>query len=157
MIAESFDIILKTKEEQKKFVAYAENAKTEDDLIKLCEKYLNHKGRIVIEAKITETKTEPEDDDPWLTPRAAIARPPIIETFYVRREVPDLEAEAFKAGNYGCYEHHVKADMLKELAAELFKQGFVKFNTNQNIHSDMYHKRKTYIGTIQVVKDTSKP
>lgn len=153
MISEAFDAILKSKEEIKKFVAYAENVKTEDDLIKLCEKYLNHKGRIVLEAKITETKTEVDEyDDPWLTPRK-MPVPPSIETMCISRELYDVDAAAFTSGNYRSYEQYIKTDMVKELAIELQKQGFIKFNLTQNFRVDSYRQSKTIVGTIQVVKD----
>jgi adenine-specific DNA methylase len=152
MISEAFDAILKSKEEIKKFVTYAENVKTEDDLIKLCEKYLNHKGRIVMEAKVIETKTEIDEDDPCLTPRI-VPVPPSIETMFISRELYDVDAAAFTSGNYGSYEKYIKTDMVKELAIELQKQGFIKFNSTQNFRVDAYRQSKTIVGTIQVVKD----
>jgi hypothetical protein len=150
MISEIEDHV-RQKEELKKFITYAERAKTEKDLIVLCQKYLQHKDYYVEPMASVNLNLDHTTD--WA--RMIRTPPAVIDTMCVSREVSQTDMLAAAAGNYGSYEHHIKADMARELSAELLHQGFIKFKSIENIGAE-WNTYKRIIGTINVVKDTSK-
>jgi hypothetical protein len=143
-VQEAFDAIVKLRDEQQKIVAYAEKATKEEDLIKICKKYLQHKGYHVEPQEVANLKIQE------ITVRHSR---PTVDTMCVSREISQTDMLAAAAGKYGSYEQHIKADMARELAAELVHQGFISFKSIQSHSPDTWDSVKRIIGTIQVVKE----
>jgi hypothetical protein len=140
-VQEAFDAIVKLRDEQQKIVAYAKKATKEEDLIKICKKYLQHKGYHVEPQEVANLKIQE------ITVRHSR---PTVDTMCVSREISQND---IMLSNAGTYEQHIKADMARELAAEVVHQGFISFKSIQSHSPNTWDTVKRIIGTIQVVKE----
>lgn len=135
-----FDTIVKLREEQKKFVGYAEKATTEEDLINLCKKYLAHK-KIEPERKESDFDT----DRIWLQPP-----PPRfqheIKKFESNRMVPEYYNDE--------YDYNLEAAIKKDLVQDIMYQiinshdGWISFKMNQH----HYERKQSIQATMSVAK-----